>query len=109
MSKSLAELHEERGRLRERITGQRSLLAQQFGPMQSMSDAGGRVLAWFARGAHYLQTHPLALLGALSVLALVRPSRAWRWAQRGVFVWRSWRMASAWLASWLQRWRRRPT
>jgi hypothetical protein len=106
MIKSPTDLTEERARLRERIAGQRAALARQLAPVQGMSDASGRIFSLLTRCVAYLRDHPLTLLGAASVLAMVTPNRAWRWAQRSVFVWRSLRTAQGWATRWLTRTRR---
>ncbi|MDO8719794.1 MAG: YqjK family protein [Polaromonas sp.] len=107
MKNSLLELHQQRGRLRERIASQRATLAQQLVPLQNASDAGQRIVSLVRGGVQYLKSHPLPVLLALSALVLLKPRRALRWAGRGVALWRSWRALRAWVpSSLLGRWLR---
>lgn len=99
MKNSLLELHQQRGRLRERIASQRAALAQQLEPLQHASDAGQRIFSLVRSGVQYLKSHPLPVLLALSALVLLKPGRAWRWAGRGLALWRSWKVLRAWLPS----------
>jgi hypothetical protein len=97
MNKSLIELHQQRGRLIERITSQRATLTRELAPLQAASDAGSRVLALLRGGVQYLKSHPLPVVLVVLTLVLLKPRRAWRWAGRGLFLWRSWRVLRAWL------------
>ena len=97
MNKRLIELHQQRGRLLERIAGQRASLARQLVPWQKASDAGHRVVVLMAGVVQYLRNHPLPVLLAVSAWVLFKPRRAWRWLWRGVGLWRSWRALRAWL------------
>lgn len=107
MSKTLAELHEERGRLLERIAGQRAALSRQLAPLQKASDASERLMAVLRAGLKYLQTHPLPAALAVAALVLVKPGRSLRWAGRSLMLWRSWRMLRTWVPpAWLGRWLR---
>lgn len=105
MNPSLIELHQQRGLLLERIASQRAALAWQLQPLRSASDTADRVLALLRGGVEYLKSHPLPVALAALALVLLKPRRAWRWAARGVVLWRSWRALRAWLpASLLNRW-----
>ncbi|MFC5519729.1 YqjK family protein [Polaromonas jejuensis] len=105
MSKRLTELHQQRGRLLERIAHQRAGLALQLLPLQKASDAGHRVFTLISAGLQYLKSHPLPVMLAVSALLLFKPRRAWRWLWRGVGIWRRWRALRGWLsASGLSRW-----
>jgi hypothetical protein len=105
MNNSLSELHQQRGRLLERIAGQRVALARQLVPLQNASDAGSRAFAMLRGGLEYLKNHPLPVLLAIAALVLLKPRRAWRWLQGGLFLWRRWRMLRALVPmSLLSRW-----
>lgn len=97
MNQSLIELHQQRGQLIERIASQRATLARQWQPLQRASDTGSRVLALLRDGLQALKNHPLPVALAALALVLMQPRRAWRWAGRGLFLWRSWRALRAWL------------
>ncbi|MGH8832021.1 MAG: YqjK family protein [Polaromonas sp.] len=106
MNKSLVELHQQRGRLLERIVSLRAALAQQLAPLQHASDASNRLLALLRGAVQHLKSNPLPLMLVVSALVLFKPRRAWRWLWRGVALWRSWRVLRAWLpSSLLSRWR----
>lgn len=95
MDKRLAELHVERGRLIERIASQRISLASQLVPLHKATAAGERAAHLFQGLVQYLKDRPLPVLMVAAALMLFKPKGAWRWAQRGLFVWRAWR---AWRA-----------
>ncbi|MEO6017949.1 MAG: YqjK-like family protein [Polaromonas sp.] len=97
MDKRLAELHSERRELRHRIAVQRSSLAVQLAPLQKASSMADRAVSLLRTGMQYLRDHPVAVALAVSVLGLRKPARSWRWLQRGLFAWRSWRTLKAWL------------
>lgn len=97
MSKNLIELHQQRGRLLERVASERTTLARQLLPLQAASDTGSRVVALLRGGVQYLKSHPLPVTLAILALILLKPRRAWRWAGRGLFLWRGWRALRAWL------------
>lgn len=91
MDQRLAELHRERGRLIERIASQRTALASQLVPVQKMAAAGDRAVSLAQGFIGYLKKRPLPVLVVAVALVLLKPNAAWRWAQRGLFVWRTWR------------------
>lgn len=102
MKQSLIELHQQRGRLLERIASQRTTLARQVLPLQNASDAGSRVWALLRGGVQYLKSHPLPVALTALALMLLKPRRALRWAGRGLFLWRGWRALRAWLTALLR-------
>lgn len=105
MNKNLADLYLQRGQLLERIASQRLVLARQLEPLQQAAETGGRVLALLRDGLQSLKNNPLPVLLAVAVLVLLKPRRTWRWLQRGLFVWRRWRVLRSWLpTSLLSRW-----
>lgn len=97
MDKRLVTLHLERADLLKRITLERDSLARQLVPLQQVSSLVDRALGVLCAGLSYLREHPLAVVLAVSVCALRKPGRTWRWTQHGLFVWRSWRILRAWL------------
>lgn len=104
MPKSLIELHEERGRLRERIAAQRHALAQQLAPLNRTLETGDRLLATGRSIMDELLNHPLALAVLAAAAVALRPRTIWRWARRGLVLWRSWRLLNRWLPDALARW-----
>lgn len=97
MNKQLFALHQERGRLLERIAYQRALLAVQLVPLQKASDTGNRIMAVVQAGFEYLRSHPVGVLAALSAFVWLRPSSFWRLLRRSLMVWRSWRRVRSWV------------
>lgn len=74
------------GALKARIEAQRRTLAEQAVPLEIALARGDAVL----QGVDWLKHHPLAIGAAVVAVVVARPRRAWRWAKRGFFVWRSW-------------------
>lgn len=95
MSKSLVELHVERGRLLERIASQRAALSVQLEPVQAAGDAAARALEGLRRAGAWMQANPLPAAGVLMLLVLARPRGAWRWARRSLALWRTWQALRA--------------
>ncbi len=74
------------GALRARIDQQRRQLEQHAAPLEAALAQGDAVL----RGVDWLKHHPAAVVAAVTAVVVARPGRAWRWAKRGLFVWRGW-------------------
>jgi len=86
MSDKLLQLATRQGALKARIEAQRRTLAEQAVPLENALARGDAVL----QGVDWLKHHPLAIGAAVAAVVVARPRRAWRWAKRGFFVWRSW-------------------
>jgi hypothetical protein len=80
------ELAMRHGALRERIAAQRRELAGHAGPLKSALGTADVALA----GVDWLKAHPEAVGVTVVVIVVASPKRAWRWARRAFFVWRSW-------------------
>lgn len=91
MTNRLIELAVKRGRLQERIAGQRATLARQALPLVDALAMTDQVVVTGRRGLDYLRAHPGQLAGAVAVLAVLRPKRVWRWGQRAFVAWEIWR------------------
>lgn len=87
MNKRLLELATRRGALKARIDAQRLQLARHAHPLEKALAVGDKAL----EGVDWLKHHPAAVGVAVAVIVVARPGRAWRWARRGVFVWRGWK------------------
>jgi hypothetical protein len=86
MNPKLLELATRHGALKVRIDEQRRLLGQHAIPLEAALARGDTVL----RGVDWLKHHPAAVGIAVAAAVIARPQRAWRWAKRGVFIWRGW-------------------
>jgi hypothetical protein len=91
MDKRLIELHQQRGRLIERIAMQRVTLARELAPVRATLDTTDRALAAVRDSVCYLRQHPAAVAALAAALFALKPRMLWRWLQRGFLVWRSWR------------------
>ncbi len=91
MQEKLIELHQQRGRLLERIAAQRQVLSQQLAPLQIAVGVSDRTARMVQDAKAFVQKHPLGLGLALLALVVLRPQTVLRWTQRGLFAWRAWR------------------
>lgn len=91
MQQRINELHLRRGRLLERIDGQRTALTVELRPVVSALGTTDQLLARLRAGSDYLKQHSGIVALAGIVLVAAKPSRIWRWTRRGLFVWQSWR------------------
>lgn len=88
MNPRLLELATRHGALKVRIDAQRQALAEQVVPLEAALARGDAV--W--QGVDWLKHHPVAVGAAVAAVVVARPGRAWRWAKRGLFVWRGWQL-----------------
>ncbi len=95
MDKCLAELHRERGQLIERIASQRVTLSAQLVPLKQVAAAADRAASLLQGLVRYVKERPLPVLMVAAALVLFKPQGVWCWAQRGLFVWRTWRALRA--------------
>ena len=93
MQMRLIELHEQRGRLLERVAVQRRTLAQQVEPLQGALNFSNHLTQFVAEGKAYLQQNPMVVAAVLVALVVFRPRTAFRWARRGLLAWRALRSA----------------
>lgn len=91
MQKRLIELHLQRGRLLERISTQRTLLARQVAPLRSTFNLPDRIAVRLQQGREFVRQHPLVMTLAVASLVVLRPAPLLRWTQRGLVVWKTWR------------------
>jgi hypothetical protein len=69
-------------------------LSRHAQPLEAALARGDAVL----QGVDWLKHHPLAVGAAVAAVVVARPRRAWRWAKRGIFLWRGWRALRATLS-----------
>ncbi len=86
MNSRLLELATRHGALKARIDAQRLQLARHVVPLEKALAVGDRAL----EGVDWLKHHPAVVGAAVAAVVIARPKRAWRWARRGIFVWRGW-------------------
>lgn len=86
MNSRALDLATRHGALKARIDAQRRSLASHSLPLEAALARGDKVL----EGVDWLKHHPAAIVVAVAAIVVARPKRAWRWAQRGFFVWRGW-------------------
>lgn len=86
MNAHLLKLATRHGALKARIDAQRRSLAEQSVPLEKALARGDAVL----QGVDWLKHHPAAIGAAVAAVVVARPARAWRWAKRGLFLWRGW-------------------
>ena len=99
MSRKIDELLRKRGRLIERIAGQRAALRQDFVPVAQSLDTVDRGVAGIQAGLAYVHRHALAFSSAAGVLLLFRGKSALRWSARVFSLWKSWRVVQMALSS----------
>lgn len=86
MNPRLLELATRHGALKARIDAQRLRLAEHAKPLESALATGDRALDV----VDWLKHHPAVVGVGVAALVVAKPKRAWRWASRGLFVWRGW-------------------
>lgn len=87
MNPRVLELATRHGALKARIDAQRQSLAQHARPLEAAFTVADKAVA----GVDWLKHNPGVVGAAVTVLAILKPARAWRWAKRGIFVWRGWK------------------
>lgn len=86
MNAHLLQLAHRHGALKARIDAQRETLARQAAPLESALSVADKAVA----GVDWLKENPVAVGTVVAVLAILKPSRAWRWGRRGFIAWRGW-------------------
>jgi len=95
MNRRLAELQLTRGRLLERIAGQRREIARSVAPLASALGATDRAYGMLSRVVAYVRAHPSIPVLAVTALFVLRTRRTLRWARRGFLAWQSWKALRA--------------
>lgn len=104
MSKSLVELHRQRGQLIERIAHQRATLARESAPLKAACDTTDWIMTTVrdsvCQVSGLLRRHPAAAAGLVAVWVALKPRRVTRWLGRTLVAWRTWRRLRPWLSRW---------
>jgi hypothetical protein len=86
MSPKQVELALKKQRLQLQIASQRDALAQYAVGLEPAFVAADGVRSAF----HWLRRNPAVLVATGVAIGVARPKAVWRWATRGVLIWRSW-------------------
>lgn len=90
MNKKLASLAERRQRLVAQAAAQRAALAENIEPWRAPMALADRGLV----ALRYFKQHPSLMVGAVALLAILRPTRVGKWLQGG---WTVFQVARRWL------------
>jgi hypothetical protein len=91
MNRRIDELLIQRGRLIERIDGQREAICRDIVPVATALDRIDFVVAGIRSGAGYLCRHALVTSAVVGALLIFRGRASLRWARRAFSLWNSWR------------------
>jgi hypothetical protein len=80
-------------RLIAQCEGQRLLVAQALRRWEEPARAIDR--AWSV--VHFFRLHPVALAVAVAAAMVLGRRHLFKWAGRGLFMWRAWRTLTTWL------------
>jgi len=83
VNQKLIQLSEKRERLVKRAAQQRVTLRQDIEPWRVPLALADRSIV----ALHYVRRHPHWVVGIVILLAVARPSRAWKWLERGLITW----------------------
>jgi len=83
MNNQLIRLSERRERLVAQAAAQRKVLAENIEPWRIPLGRVDRGLS----ALHYLRSHPVWIVGDISLLAAFRPNRVGKWLQLGWVTW----------------------
>lgn len=101
MQQRLIELHQQRGRLLERIATQRRTLSLQARPVTHALRFGDRIRDWAEQGKSFALEHPVAVGAVVTLVVVLRPSGVLRWSRRSLMAWRTWITLRAFLPRFL--------
>ncbi|HWR76373.1 MAG TPA: YqjK-like family protein [Thiobacillus sp.] len=83
MNRRLAQLAERRSQLVAHAAAQRTALEHDLAPWRARLALADQGLAVF----HFIGRHPAWMVGAVLLLAALRPRHAGKWLQRGWVMW----------------------
>jgi hypothetical protein len=91
MSRRFDDLLLRRGRLIERIAGQRKALRRDSEPIVQTLGKADSAIAGVRSGIAYLRHHMLATSAVVGVFLIFKGKTSLRWAGRAFSLWQSWR------------------
>ncbi|MDR0440834.1 MAG: YqjK-like family protein [Candidatus Accumulibacter sp.] len=91
MNRRIDELFLRRGRLIERIAGQREALRRDFKPVTAALGKADLAVAGVRAGVEYLRRHALVASAVAGVFLIFKGKAALRWAGWAFSLWKSWR------------------
>ena len=91
MNRRLDKLLLQRGRLIERIAGQRETIARDFAPIGETLGKIDPAAALLSATLAFLRRHALGASVTAGLLLIFRGKTALPWARRAFSLWRSWR------------------
>ncbi len=92
MNRQLDDLLLQRGRLIERIAGQRSALRQNAQPVSAVLARADRVVDKVRFGVGYIRQHPVLVSSGAALLLILKGKKMWHWSKRAFSLWQSWRL-----------------
>jgi len=97
MDDRLIELYVQRGRLRERISGQREALARELAPVVEALHWVDRTRVVVRQAQLWAASHPAVLAMLVMAVLVWRPRKVFRSLRWGYSAWRSWTRLRAWM------------
>jgi len=91
MQDKLIELHQQRGRLLERISAQRVVLSHQLVPLQGALNVSDRAAGLVQDAKAFIRKYPIGVALTVAAVVLLKPRTALRFARHGMSAWRTWR------------------
>ena len=91
MNRQLDELLLRRGRLIERIAGQREALRNDFVPVSAVLAKADSVVTGARSFVNTIRHHPVVTSVLAATVLIVKGKAVVRWARRGFSLWQTWR------------------
>ncbi len=92
MNRQLDELLLKRGRLIERIAGQRGALRNDFVPVSAALGKADSAVAGVRSFVDTIRRHPVVTSVLAATLMVFKGKMVLRWAGRGFSIWQTWRV-----------------
>ncbi len=92
MNRQLDDLLLQRGRLIERIAGQRSALRQDIQPVSAVLERADSVVDKVRAGVGYIRQHPALVSAGVALLLMLRGRKILQLSGRAFSAWQFWRL-----------------